>query len=62
MVLAAVLLLCYLVTVNFQRCAEKLREKRMDQFECRRQMEAVVRETVTGNAFFSLWSLEGHFN
>lgn len=30
-----------------KRCAEKLREKRMDQFECRRQMEAVVRETVS---------------
>ncbi|KAK6012394.1 hypothetical protein OSTOST_22460 [Ostertagia ostertagi] len=30
-----------------KRCAEKLREKRLDQFESRRQMESIVRETVS---------------
>ncbi|KAJ1370449.1 hypothetical protein KIN20_032174 [Parelaphostrongylus tenuis] len=29
-----------------KKCAEKLREKRMSQFESRRDMECVVRETV----------------
>ncbi|KAK5979823.1 hypothetical protein GCK32_000720 [Trichostrongylus colubriformis] len=30
-----------------KRCAEKLRERRLDQFESRRHMESVVRQTVS---------------
>ncbi|WKY02710.1 hypothetical protein Q1695_016179 [Nippostrongylus brasiliensis] len=35
-----------------KRCAEKLRDKRWNQFESRRQMESVVRETVNDELKF----------